>query len=82
MPDLWKIILENYTKKGASAPLLLNPGDTIFIPEKKSFPLAQTVQFGVWYEGLRVILIGGTPIFIYRLARWFIFLKFDFGDIR
>ena len=82
MPDLRKIILEKYTKKDTPALFLLNPGDTIFIPEKKSFPLAQTVQFGVLYEGLRFVLIGGTHIFIYRLARWFIFLKFDFGDIK
>jgi len=61
--------LESYSKQGTPAPFLLNPGDTIYIPEKTSSPIVQTLQRGILYEVMRIVLTAGTSILIYSLIR-------------
>lgn len=61
--------LETYAKQGTPAPFLLKAGDTIFIPEKKSSVIVQTLQRGILYEVMRVVLTAGTSILIYALVR-------------
>lgn len=63
------INLESYSKQGAPSPFLLNPGDTIFIPERKASVIVQTLQRGILYEVMRVVLTAGTSILIYALVR-------------
>ena len=63
------INLESYSRHGAPAPFLLNPGDTIFIPEKKQSAIVQTLQRGILYEVMRVALTAGTSMLIYALVR-------------
>lgn len=60
--------LDQYAKMGTPAPFLLTPGDTIFIPERKSSAIYQMLQRGVMYEVLRVVLTIGTSILIYSLV--------------
>lgn len=61
--------LESYSKQGTPAPFLLTPGDTIYIPERKSSAIVQTLQRGILYEVMRVILTAGTSLLIYNLVR-------------
>jgi polysaccharide export outer membrane protein len=63
------INLESYSKHGTPAPFLLNPGDTVFIPEKKASAIGETLQRGILYEVLRVALTVGSSILIYALVR-------------
>lgn len=63
------INLETYSKQGTPASFLLNPGDTIFIPEKKKSAIVETLQRGILYEVMRVALTAGTSILIYALVR-------------
>lgn len=61
--------LERYSKQGSPAPFLLNPGDTIFIPERKTSAIVQTLRQGILYEILRVAITAGTSMLIYALVR-------------
>ena len=59
--------LKRYANKGTPAPFMLNPGDTIYIPEKKQ-SVFQALQRGLLYDVLRIVLTAGTSVLIYNLA--------------
>jgi len=61
--------LDQYAKMGTPASFLLNPGDTIFIPQKKSSAIVNILQQGIGYQILRVIITAGTSILLYNFIR-------------
>lgn len=63
------IDLENYSTKGTPAPFLLRPGDTVFVPQKKSSGVYQNFQSGLMSELLRVIGTVAATILVYRLVQ-------------
>lgn len=61
--------LKKYANEGTPAPLLLNAGDKIYIPEQKSSGVLQALQSGLFLEIIRVIFTAGTSVLIYTLVR-------------
>ncbi|MCI0496492.1 polysaccharide biosynthesis/export family protein [candidate division KSB1 bacterium] len=64
------IDLEKYTRNGVPTPLALNPGDTIYIPEKKNSFFSNIFQHGgIFNDILRVAITAATSMLIFNLAR-------------
>jgi len=62
--------LKRYSNTGTPAPFLLNPGDTIYIPERRTSVLMENLQQrGFLYEILRMVLSVGTTVLVYNLVR-------------
>lgn len=60
--------LERYSKTGTPGPFSLNPGDTIFIPQRKS-SMWGILQRGLLYDILRMVITATSSILIYSLVR-------------
>ena len=63
------IDLDRYATDGAPIPFLLKPGDTIYIPEKRTSAFWSIFQRGIVYDILRLTITAASSIIIYSLAR-------------
>lgn len=62
------IDLKKYAKLGTPAPFLLNPGDTVYIPQKSQSVFLLLRQGNIIYDMARIILSATITYFIYRVA--------------
>lgn len=63
------INLKQYAKLGTPAPFLLNPGDTVYLPQKQSSPFLLMRQGSIVYDIVRIATTAGMTYLIYNLFR-------------